>query len=160
MGKRRPLSEAEQAIYQWQMWVPDFGAAGQERLKGASVLVSRVGGVGGSAAYQLAAAGVGRIVLAHAGDIRPSDLNRQLLMTDAAVGTPRMDVAPERLRQLNPLVEIEAFAENVGEANVDPLAGRMLLGDLREGTFRTMRVRRRPGCAVCGLVGQAFQPDA
>ena len=33
-------------IWEWQMWTPDFGEAGQERLKGASVLVSRVGGVG------------------------------------------------------------------------------------------------------------------
>jgi molybdopterin/thiamine biosynthesis adenylyltransferase len=87
-------------------------------LKGASVLVSRVGGVGGAAAYQLAAAGVGRLVLAHAGDVRPSDLNRQLLMTYDAIGRPRMDVAPQRLRELNPFLEIEAVPENITEANV------------------------------------------
>jgi molybdopterin/thiamine biosynthesis adenylyltransferase len=115
------LSEQEMAIYEWQMWVPGFGVEGQERLKGASVLVSRVGGVGGAVAYQLAAAGIGRLVLAHAGDIQPSDLNRQLLMTYDAIGQPRMDVAPKRLRELNPFVEVEAVSENVNEANVERL---------------------------------------
>ncbi len=118
MVQPRPLTEAEKSIYEWQMWVPGFGVEGQERLKGSSVLVSRVGGVGGAAAYQLAAAGIGRLVLAHAGDIRPSDLNRQLLMTYDAIGRPRMDVAPQRLRELNPFLELEAVAENVSEANV------------------------------------------
>ena len=121
MGRQRPLTEAEKAIYKWQMWVPGFGAEGQERLKAASVLVSRVGGVGGTAALHLAAAGVGRLVLAHAGDIRPDDLNRQLLMTYDAIGRPRMDVAPQRLRDLNPFLEVEAVHENVSEANVERL---------------------------------------
>jgi molybdopterin/thiamine biosynthesis adenylyltransferase len=53
----RPLSDEERSIYAWQLGVPDFGEQGQRRLKNASVLVSRVGGVGGMVAYQLAAAG-------------------------------------------------------------------------------------------------------
>ena len=119
----RPLSDAEQARYEWQLWVPGFGAAGQRRLKNASVLVSRVGGVGGVVAYQLAAAGVGRLVLAHAGSVRPDDLNRQLLMTHAAIGRPRMEIAPVRLRELNPDLEVLAVAENVDEDNVGRLVG-------------------------------------
>ena len=76
-----PLSDEERAIYEWQMWLPDLGEEGQEKLKNASVLVSRVGGVGSVVAYELAAAGIGKLVLAHAGNVKPSDLNRQLLMT-------------------------------------------------------------------------------
>jgi molybdopterin/thiamine biosynthesis adenylyltransferase len=117
----KPLTDADRARYEWQLWVSDFGETGQERLKGASVLVSRVGGVGGLVAYQLAAAGIGRLVLAHAGDVRPDDLNRQLLMTHESVGTPRMEIAPHRLRELNPDVQIEAIAENVTEENVERL---------------------------------------
>src|SRR5688572_13316025 len=71
----RLLSDEERDVYQWQLWVDGFGEPGQEQLKGASVLVSRVGGLGGVVAYQLAAAGVGRLVLAHAGNVRPNDLN-------------------------------------------------------------------------------------
>ena len=43
MADREPLTDAERAVYEWQLWVPDFGEAGQQRLKGAAVLVSRVG---------------------------------------------------------------------------------------------------------------------
>jgi molybdopterin-synthase adenylyltransferase len=124
MGASKPLTDAERAVYQWQLWVGGFGEAGQERLKGASVLLSRCGGVGGAAAYQLAAAGVGRLVLAHAGDLRPDDLNRQLLMSHAEIGRPRVEQAARRLRELSPFVEVEAVAENVNEANAERLVGR------------------------------------
>ena len=40
------LSDHEKAVYEWQMWVPDFGEIGQQRLKAASVLVTRCGGLG------------------------------------------------------------------------------------------------------------------
>ena len=53
---------------------------GKPRLKGATVMISRIGGLGGLVAFELAAAGVGRLVLAHGGNLKPSDLNRQLLM--------------------------------------------------------------------------------
>src|SRR3954447_6326674 len=112
------LSPEELARYEWQLDVTGFGPEGQARLKRASVLVSRVGGVGGNVAYQLAAAGVGRLVLAHAGKGRLDDLNRQLLMTHESVGTPRMDIAPKRLHELNPDVRIEGVAENINEQNV------------------------------------------
>lgn len=123
MGPRRPLTEDERARYEWQLGVTGFGAEGQERLKGAAVLVSRCGGVGGAAAYQLAAAGVGRLVLAHAGNLRVDDLNRQLLMTHDGIGRPRVEQAARRLRELNPFLEIEPVAENVGEENVERLVG-------------------------------------
>ncbi len=63
MESKQTLSEGERGRYEWQLWVPGFGIEGQKRLKGASVLISRVGGVGGIVAYELAAAGVGRLVL-------------------------------------------------------------------------------------------------
>ena len=105
------LSDGDRAIYEWQMWVPGFGEAGQEKLKNSSVLVSRCGGLGGAVALYLAAAGVGRLVLAHRGNIKPSDLHRQVLMTHAAMGTPRVESAARRLRELNPEIVIEAVAE-------------------------------------------------
>jgi molybdopterin/thiamine biosynthesis adenylyltransferase len=112
-----PLTEKERAVYEWQMWVDDFGETGQERLKASSVLVSRVGGLGSVVAYELAAAGVGTLVLAHGGDIKPSDLNRQLLMTDAALGTSRVESAKRRLLELNPRLNIVTVNENISEEN-------------------------------------------
>ena len=117
------LSDAERLQYEWQMWVPGFGEEGQKKLKNASVLVSRCGGVGGLVALELAAAGVGRLVLAHAGNLKPGDLNRQLLMRHDWLGRPRVECAAQRLRELNPHVQVEVVPENVSEANAARLVG-------------------------------------
>jgi molybdopterin/thiamine biosynthesis adenylyltransferase len=117
------LTPEERATYEWQMWVEDFGEAGQEKLKSASVMISRVGGLGSVVAYELAAAGVGKLVLAHGGDVQPSDLNRQLLMTHDWIGKPRIESIERRLLELNPRLEIAAHGENVGPANADALVG-------------------------------------
>lgn len=119
------LTPEDRAIYEWQMWVPGMGDDGQRRLKAASVLVSRVGGLGGLVALELAAAGVGKLVLAHGGDLQPSDLNRQLLQTHDNIGKPRMDSIVRRLHDLNPRVEIVGVAENVSEANAGTLVAQV-----------------------------------
>ena len=122
-GETPALSEQEKAIYEWQLWTPGFGEAGQRRLKAASVLISRCGGVGSLVAMELAAAGVGRLVIAHAGDIRPSDLNRQLLMSHDGIGTPRIESIKRRLEALNPRVEVMAVAQNITPQNAARLVG-------------------------------------
>jgi molybdopterin-synthase adenylyltransferase len=116
------LSPDDRARYEWQMWVPGVGETGQTRLKAATVLISRVGGLGGLVALELAAAGVGRLILAHGGVLKPADLNRQLLQTTAAIGQPRMDTILERLRDLNPAIELEGHA-----ANIDPSLAEKLV---------------------------------
>lgn len=88
-----------------------------KKLKSTSVLVSRLGGVGGTAAYYLAAAGIGKLVLAHAGNAKPGDLNRQLLMTTDWLGKPRVESAQLRLNELNSNVEIVAINENISDEN-------------------------------------------
>jgi len=125
MSSDPSLSEAEKAIYEWQMWVPDFGEAGQQRLKNASVLISRCGGLGGVVAYELAAAGVGRLVIAHGGNVKPSDLNRQLLMTHDWIGKPRAESIKRRLAELNPHIAIETVGENINESNAERLVGQV-----------------------------------
>lgn len=118
------LTDVERQVYEWQLWVDGFGEAGQRRLKNAAVLVSRAGGVGGMVALELAAAGVGKIILAHAGNLKPSDLNRQILMTHDWLGRPRVECAAQRLRALNPRLEIMAVPENLSEANAARLVGQ------------------------------------
>lgn len=116
------LTDSERERYSWQMTVPGVGEAGQMRLKSSTVLVSRCGGVGGCAAQQLAAAGVGRIILLHGGDLRPSDLNRQILMETAALGTPRAECAAARLREINPEIDILTVCEHPNAENTVRLA--------------------------------------
>jgi molybdopterin-synthase adenylyltransferase len=119
--KTPDLTPEERAIYEWQMWVPGVGEEGQRKIKGSSVLISRVGGLGGLVALELAAAGVGKLILAHGGDLQPSDLNRQLLQTHDHIGKPRIDSIARRLKELNPRMEIIGVDVNVSEANADTL---------------------------------------
>ena len=79
--------------YTWQENIPGFGREAQEKLRDSTALVSRVGGLGGPLAFSLAAAGVGRIILAHGGELRADDLNRQILMTHEGLGTLRHEQA-------------------------------------------------------------------
>jgi molybdopterin/thiamine biosynthesis adenylyltransferase len=118
------LTDEERATYEWQMWTPGFGEAGQEKLKAATAMISRCGGLGSPLAYSLAAAGIGKLILVHGGNVKPSDLNRQILMTHDWLGKPRVESAARRLRELNPRLEIEAVAANVGEENATDLVGR------------------------------------
>jgi molybdopterin/thiamine biosynthesis adenylyltransferase len=118
------LTDTERSIYEWQMWIPGFGEEGQRKLKGASVLISRCGGLGGAVAYELAAAGIGKLVIAHGGNLKHSDLNRQLLQTEDHVGKPRIESIVRRLKDLNPRIEIVALGENVSGENADSLVAQ------------------------------------
>ncbi len=115
------LTGEERAIYEWQIWVDGLGPSGQERLKASTALVTRVGGLGGPLAQSLAAAGIGKLVLAHAGNTKPSDLNRQILQTHGQLGKSRIESCQKRLLDLNPRLEVEAVPENVHEGNAAEL---------------------------------------
>src|SRR5271169_2466173 len=101
------LSPEEIARYQRQLSLVEFGPAAQERLKAGSVLVIGAGGLGCPALLYLAAAGVGRITILDPDTVDASNLQRQVLYTDADQGTNKADVAARRLRALNPLVRID-----------------------------------------------------
>lgn len=117
----KELTDEEKDIYSWQTTVPNFGEEGQKTLKNSSVLISRCGGLGSVVAYEMAAAGVGKLVLAHGGNVKPSDLNRQLLMTYDWLGKPRIESVERRLKELNPRMEIRAVGENINEENAREL---------------------------------------
>ena len=109
------LTDEEQATYQWQIWTPEFGEEGQRRLKNSTVLISRCGGLGSVVAYELAAAGVGRLIIAHGGNVKHSDLNRQLLMTHDWLGKPRIETIERRLKELNPRLDVVPIASNLND---------------------------------------------
>lgn len=109
------LSAAELEQYKRQIQIPGFGEKAQQRLKASSALVTRIGGLGGPAALYLAMAGIGRLVIAHAGAITPSNLNRQILMRGDAVGESRVAVARETLQRICPQTEVVAHDANADE---------------------------------------------
>lgn len=95
--------------YSRHLALPDFGAAGQEKLAGATVLLVGLGGLGSPAALYLAAAGVGRLLLNDFDRVDLSNLQRQLLYTEADLGTAKTIAAAAALGVLNPDCKLEAL---------------------------------------------------
>jgi len=104
-------NDAKNERYARQLLLKEVGEEGQERLASASVLVIGAGGLGSPALLYLAAAGVGRIGIVEDDVVDLSNLNRQVLYTSADVGKPKALVAAERLRQLNPDVQVDVYQQ-------------------------------------------------
>jgi len=118
------LSDRDREIYEWQLDVPGLGEEGQAKLRDSCALVSRIGGLGGPLAFSLAAAGIGKLILVHGGNLRPDDLNRQILMRHDHLGKPRVEAAARTLQAFNPHVEVETVAENFTGDNAAGLVAR------------------------------------
>lgn len=103
----RPLTLPRR--FERQLSLPGFGEAAQARLRSATVLVAGIGGLGGTVATYLAAAGIGKLVLVHPGDLEEPDLNRQTLMRPDRIGTSRVECAAATLRAHHTDVEIVAL---------------------------------------------------
>jgi molybdopterin/thiamine biosynthesis adenylyltransferase len=116
-----PLSDEESERYERQLRLDGFGIGAQRKLRSSTAFVSRVGGVGGTAAMQLTRAGIGRLVLAHGGPVHREYLNRMQLAMHDDVGRPCSEVVATRLRAINPHTEIVAVNDNVCETNVAAL---------------------------------------
>lgn len=101
-----------------QRILEEIGESGQQRLADACVAIVGVGGLGSPAALYLASAGIGRITLFDDQRIDLSNLNRQLLYTEADIGRLKVEVAAERLHAIDPSIRIEARHENVRVSNV------------------------------------------
>ncbi len=85
-----------------------MGDEAMERLARSTVAVFGVGGVGSYIAEALARGGVGHIVLFDSDRVAQSNINRQLIALRSTVGRPKVEVMEERIRDINPLAEVEA----------------------------------------------------
>ena len=103
----QPLTPPELERYSRQLALPEFGEAGQQRLKESSVLCIGAGGLGSPVAMYLAAAGVGRIGIIDPDLVDRSNLHRQLLHGESTVGQPKTESAAARLRDINPHIKID-----------------------------------------------------
>jgi len=93
--------------YSRHLVLPDFGAAGQERLGRSTALLVGLGGLGSPAALYLAAAGVGRLLLNDFDRVDLSNLQRQVLYRETDVGEPKTTIAATALAALNPGCQLE-----------------------------------------------------
>lgn len=90
-----------------------LGAEKLDRLRNAHVLVVGLGGVGAYAAEMIARAGVGRMTVADADTVSPSNINRQLVALHSTVGRLKAEVLAERLRDINPELELTVVARYI-----------------------------------------------
>lgn len=112
------LSAAEVARYQRHLSLAEIGAAGQQKLKAARVLVVGAGGLGSPSALYLAAAGVGTLGIVDCDRVEASNLQRQVLFDSHGLGQPKAGSARARLAALNPEIEVVAHELELRAANV------------------------------------------
>lgn len=101
-----------------------FGDDRQRELMHCHVLIVGLGGVGGMAAEMIARAGIGRLTIVDADIVQPSNINRQLVATATSVGQPKATVLAERLRTINPEIELEIVEEFLKDENMTELLDR------------------------------------
>jgi sulfur-carrier protein adenylyltransferase/sulfurtransferase len=107
--------------YSRHLRLPEVGEAGQRKLRGARVAMVGAGGLGSPAAFYLAAAGVGTLVLADDDIVDRSNLQRQILHTEARIGMSKVASARVALAALNPQVNVELFEQRITTDNVEQL---------------------------------------
>jgi sulfur-carrier protein adenylyltransferase/sulfurtransferase len=110
--------------YARHLTLPEVGAAGQERLGRARVLLVGAGGLGSPAALYLAAAGVGTLGIIDGDRVDVTNLQRQILHGTSDVGRAKVESAADRLGDLNPGVEIEPHGFTLTSANAVELFRR------------------------------------
>jgi len=142
MSAAKSLSEAELNRYDRQIKI--WGLESQLKLKSSTVLIVGAGGLGTAVAVYLAYSGVGRIIIVDDQEIELSNLNRQILYTEDDLGKPKALAACEKLRRMNPHIEVECynvrFDREIGEKLVaradvvvdalDNWSTRLLLNEL------------------------------
>jgi len=111
------LTQTEVERYSRQLVLPELGRQGQEKLKGSAVVVVGAGGLGIPTSVYLTAAGVGKIGIVDEDNVEKSNLHRQTIYTEDDIGMPKALVAAERLRKMNPYVEVEPHEARLSSAN-------------------------------------------
>ena len=111
------LNPEEVQRYSRHLMLPEMGVEGQERLKDSSVLCIGAGGLGSPLALYLAAAGVGRLGMVDFDVVEFSNLQRQIIHTTDDVGRPKLASATDKLKAINPHVQVEAHEIRLSSAN-------------------------------------------
>ena len=111
------LSNEEIARYSRHLIMPEVALDGQKKLKQARVLTIGAGGLGAPLAMYLAAAGVGTLGIVDFDIVDESNLQRQIIHGTSDVGRPKMESARDRIKDINPNVNVEGFEEPLSSEN-------------------------------------------
>ncbi|MBT4058989.1 MAG: molybdopterin-synthase adenylyltransferase MoeB [Euryarchaeota archaeon] len=111
------LTAEERGRYARHLILPDVGIEGQQKLKSASICVIGAGGLGSPALLYLAAAGIGRIGIVDDDLVDLTNLQRQIIHSNAAIGEAKAESAARRITELNPEVDVEIHNCRLGIEN-------------------------------------------
>ena len=137
------LGPEESVRYSRQMSVPQIGENGQRKLKAASIFLAGLGGLGSITAYQLTAAGVGCLKMVDRDTVALDNLNRQLLYTTRDVGQAKIDIAADKLSQLNPNVDLKTVRASITAENVlDLVSGCDIIVDATDNLAARLALNR------------------
>jgi adenylyltransferase/sulfurtransferase len=145
-----PLTEPEILRYSRQIILPEVGGRGQERLRRARVLVVGAGGLGSPAALYLAAAGVGTLGLCDDDRVDLTNLQRQVIHATGDLGRPKTASAAERLRALNPEIQVMEHPVRLRASNAPAVLGNYDAVVDGSDTFAS-KFLVNDACAAAGL---------
>ncbi|MBM7051856.1 MULTISPECIES: ThiF family adenylyltransferase [unclassified Rothia (in: high G+C Gram-positive bacteria)] len=115
------FSSIELQLYRRQMILPEWGAAAQNTLKDAHLVVVGAGGLGSPALLYLAAAGIGTLTVIDDDQVELSNLHRQIIHTFAAAGNSKTESAAYAMRSLNPTITVRTVQERLSNKNAHSL---------------------------------------
>lgn len=121
MEIRMALTEEQLERYSRHLILRGVGVAGQKKLLESKVLVIGAGGLGSPAIMYLAASGVGTIGIADGDEVDLSNLQRQIIHRNEAIGMPKAESAARRVREINPDVQVLIYPERVNPKNIGKL---------------------------------------
>ena len=98
-----------------------LGSENIEKLRSSNVLIVGVGGVGAYAAEMIVRAGVGRMTIADADTVNPTNINRQLVALHSTIGEQKCDVLARRLKDINPNLELKIVSKYIKDELTDEL---------------------------------------
>jgi molybdopterin/thiamine biosynthesis adenylyltransferase/rhodanese-related sulfurtransferase len=111
------LNNDEILRYSRHLIMPEVGMEGQQKLKAARVLCIGAGGLGSPLALYLTAAGVGTLGIVDFDVVDYTNLQRQIIHSTADVGRKKLDSAAEKLKAINPFVNVRTFDTRLSSAN-------------------------------------------
>ena len=111
------LTNDEILRYSRHLIMPEVGMAGQQKLKAARVLCIGAGGLGSPLALYLTAAGVGTLGVVDFDVVDYTNLQRQIIHSTADVGRKKLDSAAEKLKGINPFLDLRTFETKLTSAN-------------------------------------------
>ncbi|MEM3957065.1 MAG: HesA/MoeB/ThiF family protein [Thermoproteota archaeon] len=144
----RELSGEELDAYSRQIVLKDIGYEGQRKIRGGRVCVIGVGGLGSTIVTQLAGMGVGFLRIVDRDVVERANLHRQGVYSIKELGMPKVEAAENRIREINPDVEVEALPVSVNDHNAESIVKGV---DVVVDGLDSLRVRRIVNRACVGL---------